>query len=141
MNTTYDPRFPNRVLESDPAEEAAAMRSFELQMREAEHKSEAAELLAIPAFERLLKLTETRNSGQILKVATFLAATFNGDDFKFDLFELRAVDKQISDDMLACLDCLRWCTSDLYRLAPDGEKRVEKVIKAWGLLPQSNSTH
>ena len=34
------------------------------------------------AFARLLQLTENRDSGQIPRVARFLAATYNGQAFK-----------------------------------------------------------
>lgn len=74
---------------------------------------------AAPAFERLLKLAETRDNGQISRVARFIAATYNGEVFAFDPFDLRAVDVAISDDMLVCLDALRWakasCTSSCLR--------------------------
>ena len=60
-----------------------------------------------------------------------LASTYNGEAFPFDLFELRAVDVKISDDMLACLDALRWAKADLYKLVPDGERRVRVVIDRW----------
>lgn len=85
------------------------------------------------AFARLLQLAEQRNSGQIARVVQFIAATYNGDAFKFDPFELRAVDVVISDDMLLCLDALRWARSDLYRLVPGGDRRVKDVIERWGL--------
>ena len=85
------------------------------------------------AFARLLHLAERRSSGQIVRVAAFIAATYNGDAFKLDPFELRAVDIAISDDMLLCLDALRWARSDLYRLVPDGDRRVKDVIHRWGL--------
>ena len=63
----------------------------------------------------------------------FLAATYNGQAFPLDLFELRAVDVAISDDMLQCLDALRWGRADLYTLVPDGDARVRAVIQRWGL--------
>ena len=85
------------------------------------------------AFVRLLQLAEQRDSGQIGRVVRFIAATYNGDAFKLDPFELRAVDVVISDDMLLCLDALRWGRSDLYRLVPDGDRRVRDVIQRWGL--------
>lgn len=84
------------------------------------------------AFARLLKIAEERESGQPRRVAQFVAATYNGRAYPFDLFELRAVDVDISDDMLCCLDALRWGRSDLYRLVPDGERRVRAVIRQWG---------
>ena len=85
------------------------------------------------AFARLLKLAEERNSGQIPRIAKFIASTYNGDAFPFDLFELRAIDIEISDDMLLCIDALRWGRADLYSLVPDGDKRVRAVIELWGL--------
>lgn len=62
-----------------------------------------------------------------------MASTFNGTVFPFDLFELRSVEVGISDDMLASLDALRWGKADLYKLVPDGERRVLAVIDQWGL--------
>ena len=57
----------------------------------------------------------------------FIAAAYNGDAFPFDLFELRAVDEAISDDMLLCIDALRWGQTDLHSLVPDGDRR-----RIWG---------
>ncbi len=85
------------------------------------------------AFARLLALAETRDSGQISRIARFLAATYNGQAFQLDPFELRAVDIAISDDMLCCLDALRWGRADLYTLVPDGDARMRAVIDRWGL--------
>lgn len=96
-------------------------------------RSRAAQGAAAQAYARLLKLAETRDSGQIRRVAQFLASTYNGQAFPFDLYELRAVDVEISDDMLACLDALRWAKADLHTLVPDGGKRVEAVCEAWGI--------
>ena len=87
---------------------------------------------AAQAYVRLLELAETRDSGQISRIARFLAGTFNGDAFPFDLFELRSVDVAISDDMLLCLDALRWGKADLHRLVPDGERRVLSVLESPG---------
>ena len=96
-------------------------------------RASAAQAKAAHAFERLLLLAESRNSGQIQVVAQFLASTYNGQAFPFDLFELRRVDVDISDDMLSCLDALRWAKADLYKLVPDGDRRVKSVIDDWGL--------
>ncbi|HSW08438.1 DUF7673 family protein [Aquabacterium sp.] len=85
------------------------------------------------AFARLLQLAETRDSGQIARIARFIAATYNGQAFALDPFELRAVDIAISDDILCCLDALRWGRADLYTLVPDGDARVRAVIDRWGL--------
>lgn len=85
------------------------------------------------AFGRLMQLAEERDSGQIARIARFIAATYNGEAFRLDPFELRAVDIAISNDMLCCLDALRWGRADLHRLVPDGDRRVRAVIDRWGL--------
>ena len=85
------------------------------------------------AYQRLLQLAETRDSGQVRRVVLFIAAAHNGEAFPFDLFELRAVDEAISDDMLLCIDALRWGQADLHSLVPDGDRRVRAVIEQWGL--------
>jgi hypothetical protein len=85
------------------------------------------------AFQRLLQLAETRDSGQTRRIALFIASTYDGQAFPFDLFELRAVDEAISDDMLLCIDALRWGRCDLHSLVPDGDRRVRAVIEQWGL--------
>ena len=85
------------------------------------------------AFARLLSLAETRDSGQIRRIVQFIASTYNGEAFPFDLFDLRGLDVAIGDDMLLCLDALRWAKTDLHQLVPDGGRRVENVIARWGL--------
>lgn len=106
---------------------------IERQEREWEARARSAQTQAAQAFARLLALAESRDSGQIHRVVRFLASTYNGEDFPFDPFELRAVDVAISDDMLVCLDALRWGKADLHKLVPDGDSRVQAAIKAWGL--------
>jgi hypothetical protein len=98
------------------------------QRRATEAQSKAAQ-----AYARLLLIAEDSDSGQARRVALFLAATNNGQDFPFDLFELRALDVAISDDMLVCIDALRWGKADLGNLVPDGFTRVGAVIQQWGL--------
>ena len=95
--------------------------------------SRAATATGAQAFARLLHLAEERDSGQIARIARFLAATYNGQAFPLDVFELRAVDVEISDDMLQCLDALRWGRADLHTLVPDGDRRMQAVIVRWGL--------
>jgi hypothetical protein len=91
------------------------------------------------AFLDMVQLAETLESGQVARIARFLAATFDGSVFMFDLFDLRTVDEAIGDDMLACLDALRWGQGDLYTLVPEGRQRVLAVIDAWGLAPPARS--
>lgn len=96
-------------------------------------RSQEATAAGAQAFARLLHRAEQSSSGQVLHIVQFIAATYNGQAFWFDPFELRAVDVEISDDMLSCLDALRWGRADLQTLVPDGDARVRSVIALWGL--------
>jgi hypothetical protein len=98
-------------------------------------RARAAQGGAAQAFARLLVLAETRDTGQARRIAKFLASCYNGQAYPFDVFELRAVDVEISDDMLLCLDALRWAKSDLHALVPDGDRRMRSVCESWGLRP------
>jgi hypothetical protein len=97
-------------------------------------RSDAATARGATAFERLLTLAEERDSGQIARVAHFLGCVYDGETFRWDPFELRMLDVAISDDMLACLDALRWGQHDLPGLVPDGERRVRDVLRRWRML-------
>jgi hypothetical protein len=90
---------------------------------------------ATQSFARFLKIAEDSDTNQARRVARFIAATWNGESFPLDLFELRAVDGGIADDMLACIDALRWAKADLWTLVPGGEQRVTRVVAAWGFTP------
>ena len=68
-----------------------------------------------------------------MRVVRFLAATYARLVFPLDLFEMRANDVAICDDMLRPLDALRWGRADLYTLVPDGDQRVRAVTDRWGL--------
>jgi hypothetical protein len=85
------------------------------------------------AFLRLLSLAETGDSGQAHTVARFIASTYNGQEFPYDLYDLRLVDVAIGDDMLTCLDALRWAQADLHTLVPDGDQRVRAVLTRWSI--------
>lgn len=102
-------------------------------LREWESRAQQAQARAAQAYLRLVELAERHDSGQAARVARFLASTFNGAAFPFDLFELRALDVTVADDAMVCIDALRWGKADLHRLLPDGEKRVAAVLRAWGL--------
>ena len=109
------------------------MQDYSAQQHEIRERADRAEALAAQAYARLLHLAETRDSGQILKIAAFIAATYNGQSFPLDLFILRTVDYSICEDMLLCIDALRWGRNDLYKLVPDGARRIEAICEAWGL--------
>lgn len=79
-----------------------------------ERRATQAQGCAAQAYERLMTIAERSDTGQACRIAQFIAGTYNGQ-FHFDLFDLRAMDVSIGDDMLACLDALRWGKADLYK--------------------------
>jgi hypothetical protein len=113
--------------------------AIEAEIAQCDARSRQATQAGAQAFARLLMLAEERDSGQIARIARFLAATYNGRAFQLDVFELRAVDVAISDDMLCCLDALRWGRADLHTLVPDGDARMRAVIERWGLRRPSDA--
>lgn len=121
------------LVEDDPAADAAAWAALDARQCSYEQRATASTLAGGQALERLLRLAESRDSGQILRVALFLGAVWNGARH-FDLYDLRALDVEISDDMLAVLDALRWAKVSIDDLAPSAEARIEAVLKAWGLI-------
>lgn len=102
----------------------------EIQWQERAH---AAQSVTGPAYLRLMVIAEKSDSGQARIVAHFLASTFNGRVYHFDLHDLSNLDVAISDDILICFDALRWRILDLFELVPDGFKRVESVIENWSI--------
>jgi hypothetical protein len=100
-------------------------------VEEWDQRALAAQAKAAQALLRLVELAERSDTGQAGRVAGFLASCFDGSRFPFDLFDLRALDVDISDDALACIDALRWGKADLYRLLPDGERRMSALITNW----------
>lgn len=109
-----------------------AVDEFE-QQRDWETRAQQAQAKAAQAYLRLVELAERSDTGQAARVARFLASTFNGERYPLDLFELRMLDVALSDDALVCIDALRWGKADLYKLLPDGERRIAKLITSWGI--------
>ena len=112
---------------------------FGRQQQEWGERARTAQALAAQALARLLAIAERSDTGQAGRVAQFLAATYNGRNYAFDLFDLRAVDVEISDDMLVCIDALRWGKADLYKLLPDGAMRISAVIATWAVPSRSSA--
>lgn len=116
------------------------MDDFMAQQRDWEDRSSKAQAAAAQAYSRLVLLAEQQNGGQAHVAAVFVASTYNSKCCHFDLFDLRAVDVAISDDMLVCLDALRWGREDLHALIPDGDRRIQRLCAIRGLLAADADT-
>lgn len=98
-------------------------------------RSRAAQATAAHAFNRLVHLAETGDTGQTARLARVIAGLYDGQAYPLDLFELRQLDVGIGDDVLLCIDALRWGMLDLYKLIANGDQRVQAVIRRWGVAP------
>lgn len=122
-------------------------RDYAAEQREANEyfkKLEADELAAAPelnrlaqaggeAFNRLLDLAERRDSGQIARVVSFLAALYNGESYAFNISDLRLLDESIRKDMLSVLQTQRGLSDYAFNLPGviNGENRVVNIIAKW----------
>ena len=89
------------------------------------------------AFERLLALTETgSDSGQASVVASFIATCLGFA--KFDIYDLRRLDVNLSDDVMTCIDTIRWGQTHLSNLVPEGMARAHAVCVMWGFAKAEN---
>lgn len=109
---------------------------FRRQQAEWADRARAATAAGTTAFNRLLELCEspiTAGTGQASTVARLIAGLYNGEDFPIDPYALRSLDVAICDDVMACLDALRWGKQDLHTLVPRGDERTRTVLERYGI--------
>ncbi len=98
-------------------------------------KSHKATIAGRAAFERLLSMTEARSSGQIEIIAKFLWSTWHRSvESRFDIFDLRCLDTEISDDMFAVMDAVRWKEIPVSGFTEDLSRRMPAMAEAWGIF-------
>ena len=85
------------------------------------------------SFQRLLTIAKKSDTGQAGRVASFVAAVI--DMNKFDLYDLRPLDEQISDDILLCINFIRWGKLALTDTTPQGMEQAMEVCVVWGYAP------
>ena len=99
---------------------AKRLRSRLVHQLAASRRCEEGQLRA--PYSHLLDLADQHSSSQAQHLARFLGSTFDGEAFPLNPYDLGALDVAISDDMLCCLNALRWGKASLHTLVPDGEK-------------------
>jgi len=104
---------------------------FLAQEREYEKRARAVTALAAHAFSRLL-IRATSDTGQSRRVASFVATVIGRSTF--DIYDLRALDVEISDDVLLCMDAIRWAKVHLPDTVPDGMEKAEAICRDWGYV-------
>lgn len=109
---------------------------FRRQQKAWRERARLATAAGTTAFSRLLEVCEspeTDGTGQARTVARILAGLYNGETFPIDPYDLRSLDVPISDDVLDCLDALRWGKQDLHTLVPRGDERTRTVLERYGI--------
>jgi hypothetical protein len=101
-----------------------------------EHGTEAIMERARPALEIIeTAIREHPTTGQAGRLVRFLAGLYNGQDYPFDLTDLRALDTRLAN---ACLDYLsydRLGKQEVHRHLAGGERDLNRWITALGVEP------
>jgi len=86
---------------------------------------------------RIVKaIEENPGTGQTGRLVRFLAGVYNGNEFPFDLTDLRALDTDLAN---ACIDYLnydRLAKAEVHTHLPDGGRQMQWFISQHGIRPQ-----
>lgn len=99
-------------------------------LADAQERATASTAQAAQAFGRLISFAESDDTGQTRVVAAFLATVVGRHHF--DIYDLRRLDAVIGDDILACIDAIRWARFALTDLVPASLERCEQVCRDFG---------
>ena len=97
-----------------------------------ERQKVQAKAAGAQALSRLIRFAERSDTGQSRTVAGFIAALIEARPY--DMYDLHDVDVAISDDMLICLDAIRWIRYTLVELVPGGRRRCISLCECRGLV-------
>jgi hypothetical protein len=116
------------------------MDDFSKKMAALEAERDAAISAGVPALRRLMELAESRDSGQIGTVVRALAGLYNGRRFPLDLTQLRGLDTDIFEDLIAVIRLdARACKQEIHLYFENGGPRLERLIASWSLNPPESS--
>jgi hypothetical protein len=94
---------------------------------------------AMAALERIEAAIEAHpGTGQARRLVKFLAGVYNGEDYPFDLGELRALDTELAN---ACLDYLnydRLGKREVHKHLKNGDRDLHRWLKRYDLLPHDS---
>jgi hypothetical protein len=101
-----------------------------------EHGVDAVMERARPALEIIeTAIREHPTTGQAGRLVRFLAGLYNGQDYPFDLTDLRALDTRLAN---ACLDYLsydRLGKQEVHRHLAGGDRDLNRWVVAYGIEP------
>jgi hypothetical protein len=98
------------------------------------------------SLQRIVKAIEEHpGTGQARRLVRFLAGVYNGDEFPFDLTDLRSLDTELAN---ACIDYLnydRLAKAEVHSHLPDGGRQMQWLIAQHAIRPRlqwsSNDEH
>jgi len=79
-------------------------------------------------------------TGQGHVLAQFLAALYNGYDYRFDLVQLQALDHNLWRDCIGVIALDRWGGREVHRHVVNGESRIQAIVRFNGLAPQEGAS-
>lgn len=99
---------------------------------EADHQAKRPQILAEgeAALRRLLPIAQG-HSGQCRYVAGFLLSLYNGTRFKFDLTDLRCIDRAIFKDCITVLQMDAEAYREVHTYFPKGGDQFEALAVQW----------
>lgn len=124
MSTTNLDSSPDMAMASMMADYQRRVRGIHAQIKEDRIAGEAA-------LRRLLPIAQ-RFTGQGERVARILLGCYNGHRFPLDLTNLRSLDYEILDDVLAVLRMDSSAYQEVHLYFPDGGKVFEQLVDDWG---------
>ena len=94
---------------------------------------------AMAALRRIEEAIEAHpGTGQARRLVKFLAGVYNGEDYPFDLGELRALDTELAN---ACLDYLnydRLGKREVHKHLTNGDRDLHRWLERYDLLPRDS---
>ena len=94
---------------------------------------------AMAALQRIETAIEAHpGTGQARRLVKFLAGVYNGEDYPFDLGELRALDTELAN---ACLDYLnydRLSKREVHKHLKNGDRDLHRWLERYDLLPRES---
>lgn len=120
------------IIEENEKDDAAAWAKWDAQALANQGLADEASRIGKPAFERLLALCESKQSGQIEITARFIAAIWNGARH-FDFYYLRVLDREIASDMLKVFDMFAWGATSVDNFAANANVRIRRVLKNFNM--------
>ena len=92
-------------------------------------------MMALQVIEKTINDHPT--SGQARRLVKFLASLYNGQDYPFDLSELRGLDTALANVCLDCLNYDRLGIVEVHKHLTNGERDLQGWLEKYAVEPAS----